>query len=192
MNQAAATDLWCTTPISQTSFVAQGSQNPWSGMEKPASLCVYAWIFFCKYRPFLRSNFWACKRLQNALKTQTSSSDWSWGSSDLCSASPSSSSLSWDLWDKISSPCSTFHWFFQENVGERFDCSTELLCTFRLRFFRFPIQKASWQLLSVSMAFTLYTNSSRLFFKAGTWLVRLVSWWIWSTRHDKTSKNLSD
>lgn len=54
-----------------------------------------------------------------------------------------------------------------------------LLCTFRLRFFRFPIQKASWQLLSVSMAFTLYTNNSRLFFKAGTWLVRLVSWRIW-------------
>lgn len=84
--------------------------------------------------------------------------------------------------------------FVGEIVGEtRFACCAErLLCTFRLRFFRFPIQKASWQLLSVSMAFTLYTNSSRLFFKAGTWLVRLVSWRIWSKKQCGKTRSIKN
>lgn len=121
---------------------------------------------------------------KNLQMESTSSSDWSWGSVERCSSSSSSSSLPCDLWDRISSPCRIQCVTLIDSRWLKIIIIQVVKCyTFRLRFFRLPIQNASWQLFSVSMAFTLYTNSSRLFFKAGTWLVRLVSWWSWAPTH---------
>lgn len=65
----------------------------------------------------------------------------------------------------------------------RMACLCSVPCTFRFLFLRFPTQKASWQLLRMSMAFTRYTNCSRVFFSRGTWFVSPVSWRIWNQPH---------
>ena len=59
-----------------------------------------------------------------------------------------------------------YHW-----QGPRLTCKS--------RFLRLPSQKASLQLLRISMAFTWQTNSSRVFLSKGTCLVSFVSWRIW-------------
>lgn len=64
-----------------------------------------------------------------------------------------------------------------------------VMLTCRSLFLRTPTQKASWQWLSASMAFTRYTNSSRDFFSKGTWLVSPVSWWIYRWKKCRWGKD---
>ena len=52
------------------------------------------------------------------------------------------------------------------------------LMTLRSLFLRLPSQKACTQLAVVSIAFTLYTNTSSVRFMNGTWFVRAMSFLI--------------